>query len=211
MMEAETMDAMRSMLNKRKNGMKYAGIPSFCTANDLVIEAEDLIENITGIKELGAKLGVLLLQFPAGQNFHTERMEIFYSTIRSVYDGPLVIEPRNMTWMFRDSLKLMKKYRLSKVTADPEKCFGDVEGDIAYYRLHGSPEIYSSDYSPEYLDNLRAELETYQTDVWCIFDNTTFGYATLNALNIHQRGDVYERNQRIHDGGYTDVHAIHKH
>ncbi len=33
------MDAMRSMLNKRKNGMKYAGIPSFCTANDLVIEA----------------------------------------------------------------------------------------------------------------------------------------------------------------------------
>jgi D-tagatose-1,6-bisphosphate aldolase subunit GatZ/KbaZ len=27
------------MLQKRKNGMKYAGIPSFCTANDLVIEA----------------------------------------------------------------------------------------------------------------------------------------------------------------------------
>lgn len=33
------MDAMRSMLQKRKNGMRYAGIPSFCTANDLVIEA----------------------------------------------------------------------------------------------------------------------------------------------------------------------------
>lgn len=33
------MDAMRSMLEKRKKNMKYAGIPSFCTANDLVIEA----------------------------------------------------------------------------------------------------------------------------------------------------------------------------
>lgn len=33
------MDAMRSMLAKRKSGMKFAGIPSFCTANDLVIEA----------------------------------------------------------------------------------------------------------------------------------------------------------------------------
>ncbi len=33
------MDAMRSMLAKRKQGMKYAGIPSFCTASDLVIEA----------------------------------------------------------------------------------------------------------------------------------------------------------------------------
>ena len=33
------MDALRAMLEKRKSGMKYAGIPSFCTANDLVIEA----------------------------------------------------------------------------------------------------------------------------------------------------------------------------
>ncbi len=33
------MDAMRSMLAKRKQGMKYVGIPSFCTASDLVIEA----------------------------------------------------------------------------------------------------------------------------------------------------------------------------
>lgn len=33
------MDAMREMLEKRRKGMKFAGIPSFCTANDLVIEA----------------------------------------------------------------------------------------------------------------------------------------------------------------------------
>ncbi|MCM1174498.1 MAG: class II D-tagatose-bisphosphate aldolase, non-catalytic subunit [Blautia sp.] len=33
------MDAMRLMLEKRRTGMKFAGIPSFCTANDLVIEA----------------------------------------------------------------------------------------------------------------------------------------------------------------------------
>ena len=33
------MDAMRAMLQKRKNGMKYAGMPSYCTASDLVIEA----------------------------------------------------------------------------------------------------------------------------------------------------------------------------
>lgn len=33
------MDAMREMLAKRKKGMRYAGIPSFCTASDLVIEA----------------------------------------------------------------------------------------------------------------------------------------------------------------------------
>lgn len=35
----EKMDGMRSILEKRKRGMKFAGIPSFCTANELVIEA----------------------------------------------------------------------------------------------------------------------------------------------------------------------------
>ncbi len=33
------MDPMRAILAKRKEGMKFAGIPSFCTANELVIEA----------------------------------------------------------------------------------------------------------------------------------------------------------------------------
>ena len=33
------MDALRKMLMARQEGMKFAGIPSFCTANDLVIEA----------------------------------------------------------------------------------------------------------------------------------------------------------------------------
>ncbi len=33
------MDALRNMLRKRQAGMRYAGIPSFCTANRYVIEA----------------------------------------------------------------------------------------------------------------------------------------------------------------------------
>lgn len=33
------MDTLRTMLEKRKQGMPFAGIPSFCTANELVIEA----------------------------------------------------------------------------------------------------------------------------------------------------------------------------
>lgn len=33
------MDPLRKMLSARQKGMKFAGIPSYCTANDLVIEA----------------------------------------------------------------------------------------------------------------------------------------------------------------------------
>nr|BDT27513.1 DUF72 domain-containing protein [Bacteriovorax sp. HI3] len=183
----------------------------FTHKNDLIIDREDLLANLIVIKELGKKLGPLLLQFPAGQSFHTEKMENFYETIRAVHEGPIVLEARNSTWLYRDAIKLMKKYRISKVTADPEKCPGEFENEIEYYRLHGSPEMYISDYSPVYLDNLVEEMKTFTSDVWCIFDNTTFGYATLNALAVYQKGEVYESYQRIHDSGHTDVHAIDQH
>ncbi len=179
----------------------------FTHKSDLIIEREDLMASLMVIKELGEKMGPLLLQFPAGQNFHAERMDKFYEAIRAVHEGPVVLEARNLTWMFRDAIKLMKKYRISKVTADPEKCPGEFENEIEYYRLHGSPEMYISDYSPAYIDNLVEEMKIHTKDVWCIFDNTTFGYATLNALAVFEKGDVYESYQRIHDGGHTDVHA----
>lgn len=182
----------------------------FTHKSDLKIERDDLIINLEAIKGLGDKLGVLLLQFPAGQNFIADRMDKFYGVIREAYNGPVMIEPRNMTWLFRDSLKLMKKYKIGKVIADPEKCPGEVESELVYYRLHGSPEMYISDYSFQYLDNLSQELTTYSNEVWCIFDNTTFGYATLNALTIAQKGDLYESNQRVHDSRHPDVHAIHQ-
>lgn len=173
---------------------------------DLNIDRADLIASVAEIMHLGPKLGALLIQLPAGQKFYVERMERFYSAIRSLYHGPLVLEPRNLTWMFRDSIRLMKKYRITKVIADPEKCPGELESELAYYRLHGSPDIYSSDYSHYYLDELVLELENTTTDAWCIFDNTTFGYATLNALAVLEKGGFYESHQRIYDSRRPDVH-----
>ena len=64
----------------------------FTHKNDLIIDREDLLANLMVIKELGKKLGPLLLQFPAGQSFHTERMEKFYEAIRTVHEGPIVLE-----------------------------------------------------------------------------------------------------------------------
>lgn len=61
---------------------------------------------------------------------------------------------------------------------------------MSYYRLHGSPRIYYSAYSEEYLaalaERLRADAEEGRT-VWCVFDNTTLGAATGNALDLESR------------------------
>jgi uncharacterized protein YecE (DUF72 family) len=58
-----------------------------------------------------------------------------------------------------------------------------------YVRLHGSPVIYHSDYSPAYLKENAARLVERHgqgRQVWCIFDNTANGAAVPNALTTNQ-------------------------
>jgi uncharacterized protein YecE (DUF72 family) len=57
---------------------------------------------------------------------------------------------------------------------------------LAYYRLHGSPRIYWSEYEPARLAAIAEQLReaTAAGERWCIFDNTTLGAATGNALAL---------------------------
>jgi uncharacterized protein YecE (DUF72 family) len=61
---------------------------------------------------------------------------------------------------------------------------------LAYFRLHGTPRIYYSEYSPAQLERYAARLMQSAADgrpVWCIFDNTAAGAATANALALLAR------------------------
>lgn len=171
----------------------------FTHSKDFEFDPEDLLECLDGIKGLGEKWGVLLIQFSAGKKFNYKQANLLYKTIRKKFKGPMVLEARNTGWLSDESLELIKKYNISKVTADPEKCPGDVPGEIKYYRLHGSPLIYKSDYDQEYLEELFVEMSAHDGDVWCIFDNTQFGHATNNAVTIMQKGEPNERHQRLYD------------
>jgi uncharacterized protein YecE (DUF72 family) len=181
----------------------------FTHEGDLEIDCDDLRDNLRAIMELGEKMGVLLIQFAAGKKFNYERMRIFYKTIRDIYPGPVALEARNMTWMSNESIELMKEFNLSKADADPEKCAITIPGQIKYYRLHGSPEIYKSNYESDYLDHLYDEMTNLTGDVWCIFDNTTFGYATENALAIIQKGEHNERYPRHHEHSASAMYTAY--
>jgi uncharacterized protein YecE (DUF72 family) len=161
---------------------------SFTHDCDLKPKVRELNEFISGVHYLGPKWRVLLLQFPGKMIFHANKMNRFYELIRKKFDGHIVIEPRNETWLSKDSKKLLKDFKISKVIADPERCPSSLKtvttaGGLVYYRLHGSPVIYRSSYSHAYLRRLKSELQGYK-NAWCIFDNTTFGDATGNALEL---------------------------
>jgi uncharacterized protein YecE (DUF72 family) len=77
------------------------------------------------------------------------------------------------------------------VAADPARVPAAAEPGgsraFSYFRLHGSPKIYYSAYTESFLAELATRLARdveERRNVWCIFDNTTLGAATRNALDL---------------------------
>lgn len=150
--------------------------------------ARKLQGSLENIMHLEDKLDVILVQLPPSMHFETRKAERFYKIIRRNYHGHLALEPRNVSWLSQESQALMVEYGLSKVIADPERCPVGTKkilkaGGPVYFRLHGSPIIYQSSYPKTYLLQLKEELEQCE-HAWCIFDNTTFGFATQNAYDL---------------------------
>lgn len=52
-----------------------------------------------------------------------------------------------------------------------------------YYRLHGSPRTYYSEYTDEFLRHLAARISPHP-NAWIIFDNTAAAHAFGNALQL---------------------------
>ena len=61
---------------------------------------------------------------------------------------------------------------------------------LAYFRWHGSPRIYYSDYDEAALATLSERLKAKRQQgipTWCILDNTALGAALGNALTLTPR------------------------
>ncbi|HET9241714.1 MAG TPA: DUF72 domain-containing protein [Oligoflexus sp.] len=150
----------------------------------------DLLHTVDGYLHLGPKLGVILVQLAPRHQFDPEQDRELFATVRRVYDGPMVVEPRHRSWASHEAHLLMHEMKVGKVNADPERCPDlkpEFESPISYYRLHGSPEIYASDYAYHDLQQLGEKLQAEKAggqDSWVIFDNTKFGRATHNALEL---------------------------
>lgn len=151
----------------------------------------DLSTSLENMAYLEDKWSVLLIQFPAGKKFSAINMNKIYKIVRKHFDGMIALEPRNTSWASGESLALMKEYNITKVIADPEKCPGIDAGVDKYYRLHGNPEIYHTCYENNFLANLELEFNREQQDIWCIFNNTASGYATINALAMTHKEEFY--------------------
>jgi uncharacterized protein YecE (DUF72 family) len=145
---------------------------------------------LSEVTALGQNLGPLLVQLPPSLKYDAKVAETFFTTLRERFDGTVVLEPRHATWFTSPAEHLATTFRVARVTADPavvaEAAVPGGWDGVVYYRLHGSPKIYYSDYPADDLGELSAKLSVAarSAEVWCIFDNTADGAATANAFDL---------------------------
>jgi uncharacterized protein YecE (DUF72 family) len=144
------------------------------------------------VRTIKQKLGPLLLQLPPSLVFEPAIVRPFFETLTLRVPHAVVCEPRHPSWFGDEADSLMSSFSIARVAADPARVQAAATPGgfvkIAYYRLHGSPRVYYSAYGTESLEKLAADLSASAAEeVWCIFDNTTLGAATANALELQRR------------------------
>ena len=143
---------------------------------------EQFLEEASG---LGDKLGPVLVQLPPSLAFDSDVAANFFSLWRLRFTGETALEPRHASWFRRGAEALLKQHRIVRVAADPSPVPPAAEAGgwdgFRYTRLHGSPVVYESNYAAAVLRSLATKL---MPPAYVVFDNTKFGCATANALDL---------------------------
>jgi uncharacterized protein YecE (DUF72 family) len=158
------------------------------------------VEEVTG---LGDKLAVLLVQLPPKSALSKRVANRFFRELRARIDTDVALEPRHASWFAPDVGDWLAKRRIARVAADPARIAGAGEpggwNKLAYYRWHGAPRIYYSDYGAGELRALKRRLEKDHargSAVWCIFDNTASGAALGNALTLRRQRSTKQQTAK---------------
>ncbi len=142
---------------------------------------------------LGPTLGALLLQLPPSLALDTRRAGSFFRALRRRTPVPVVCEPRHASWFSAQAEALLQRHAISRAAVDPARVAAAALPGGAqcwhYWRWHGSPRMYYSDYPDVALADLAAQAmhQPGQAQApWVIFDNTAHGFAIANALRLKE-------------------------
>ncbi|HEY0231614.1 MAG TPA: DUF72 domain-containing protein [Dokdonella sp.] len=169
-------------------------LPRTITHGQRLVDSDALLDAfLAEVGGLRSKLGCVLVQLPPSLSFDAATANRFFARLRARHPGAVALEPRHATWFEAPADALLRRHAIARVAADPAPVAAAAEpgGDptVAYFRLHGSPRMYYSDYDDDRLHAYAHRLQaaaTVAAETWCFFDNTALGAATANAWAMRQ-------------------------
>ncbi|MBV1831833.1 DUF72 domain-containing protein [Komagataeibacter sp. AV436] len=167
-------------------------MPRTITHERRLVDCQALIERFAGETDgLGDKRGPILVQFPPSFAYPGDIAVRFFHDLRAMFGGGIVVEPRHASWFQPMVDQMLTELRIARVAADPARPHPAAQpggwSGLAYFRLHGAPDIYKSRYTHEAVKahaKVVAALAARGTEVWTIYDNTTYGAAMQNGFEL---------------------------
>ena len=164
-------------------------------SHDLRLQAcagllDGFMEEIQG---LGNKLAGILVQLPPSLSFDGRTASTFFAMLRRRTEVAVACEPRHSSWFDPKPDALFQRYSVNRIGADPalnaQAAQPGAHGRWRYWRWHGSPCIYYSDYPDDALLQLSESVRSswrQRAMPWVIFDNTAHGHALANAARLQE-------------------------
>jgi len=139
----------------------------------------------THLKE---KLAGFLYQFPPSFKNTDENISIILENLDFRFLN--VIEFRHETWWNEEIFKILKENKIIfSGVSFPGKLSEEIiinSEESLYYRLHGKPILYKSEYSEDFLNDLAEKIKKSDTKTYVFFNNTWGNAAIKNGLYLQK-------------------------
>jgi uncharacterized protein YecE (DUF72 family) len=157
--------------------------------------AEPVRRLLAAAKGLGAKLGPILFQLPAGWGLNAGRLEGLFAALaaqRAIRPAPRVaVELREPSWLVPEVFAILERHGAALVLHDfPGLAVeGPLTADFVFVRRHGASGRYRGSYPTRALRRLAREIAGFRRggrDAFVYFNNDLEGHAIANALALRR-------------------------
>ena len=161
-------------------------VPRLITHYKKFNETEQLLSDFYNtVKEgLGNKTGAVLFQLPPQLVYSEEMLSKIINSTQKQFNN--IIEFRSVTWWNENVYKQLAKNKITFCGVSHPKLPDDliINNDIIYYRFHGVPVIYKSEYENKFLKKIADEIDkNKKVKTAFLYFNNTYGISALHNAN----------------------------
>ncbi len=184
-------EALQTWYNKSPEEFKFSVKgPRLITHYKIFRDCERMLGDFYAsvYEGLQNKLGCVLFQLPASIKYSDEMLRRIVSNLDPSFDN--AVEFRDSSWWVKKVYDTLKKNKITFCGISHPKLDDDVikNNSILYYRFHGAPILYKSEYTENFVHEITNEIRTSGRfkEAYIYFNNTWGTGALTNARQMQE-------------------------
>ena len=185
-----TVKSLKGWYDQAPDGFTFSSkVPRSITHYKKFLDTERMMNDFYNLlrEGLAEKLSCVLIQLPPQYTYSEERLDRIINQADSDFTN--VIEFRHESWWRKDVQTKLAKYDISFSGVSFPKISKDdavINTNLCYYRFHGVPKLFYSEYEPEFVEKIYKQIRKSRKakTAFIYFNNTASVAALHNARQL---------------------------